>query len=202
MRLLIFYFCIFHSYVSSYLQKEVMATPEENGSLFPIFILTMMALSVVPYTIVRLSRSVTRKARTIHCQCSVCSRSGKYKRSILKRVNLLFQIVPRNLFLENNTICDNSSASTVVLLPRKFLHAFSFYLQISNFSTCSNLTILLLWVIMVILIYYIKHTSREVYNISFSLLGLTIYSFFSFFVLPVFFLTYRRQKILYIKSLF
>ncbi|KAI0530811.1 hypothetical protein KFK09_000359 [Dendrobium nobile] len=106
-----------------------MATPEENGSLFPIFILTMMALFVVPYTIVRLSRSVTRKARTIHCQCSVCSRSGKYKRSILKRI--------------------------------------------SNFSTCSNLTILLLWVIMVILVYYIKHTSREIQPFEpFSILGL------------------------------
>ncbi|PKU73707.1 dnaJ protein ERDJ2 [Dendrobium catenatum] len=106
-----------------------MATPEENGSLFPIFILTMMALSVVPYTIVRLSRSVTRKTRTIHCQCSVCSRSGKYKRSILKRI--------------------------------------------SNFSTCSNLTILLLWVIMVILVYYIKRTSREIQPFEpFSILGL------------------------------
>ncbi|XP_020589293.1 dnaJ protein ERDJ2 [Phalaenopsis equestris] len=106
-----------------------MATTEENGSLFPIFILTMMALSVVPYTIVRLSRFVTRKTKTIHCQCSVCSRSGKYRRSILKRI--------------------------------------------SNFSTCSNLTILLLWVIMVILVYYIKITSRESQPFEpFSILGL------------------------------
>ncbi|PKA63676.1 Chaperone protein dnaJ 39 [Apostasia shenzhenica] len=106
-----------------------MATSEENNSLFPIFILTMMALSVVPYTIIRLSRAVTKKTKTIHCQCSDCSRSGKYRRSILKRI--------------------------------------------SNFSTCSNLTILLLWVIMVMLVYYIKHTNRESQPFEpFSILGL------------------------------
>lgn len=64
-----------------------MATPEENGSLFLIFILSMLVLSVVPYTIIRLSRSVKRKSKTINCECSVCSRSGKYRRSILKRIS-------------------------------------------------------------------------------------------------------------------
>ena len=34
--------------------------------------------------------------------------------------------------------------------------------QISNFSTCSNLTIVLLWIFMIFLVYYIKHVSREV----------------------------------------
>ncbi|KAG0462815.1 hypothetical protein HPP92_021291 [Vanilla planifolia] len=106
-----------------------MATSEENSSLFPIFILTMMALSVVPYTVVRLSRAVTRKTKTIHCQCSECSLSGKYRRSILSRI--------------------------------------------SNLSTCNNLTILLLWIIMAVLIYYIKHTNREIQPFEpFSILGL------------------------------
>ena len=35
-------------------------------------------------------------------------------------------------------------------------------LQISNFSTWSNLTILLLWIVVVFLVYYIKLSSREV----------------------------------------
>lgn len=106
-----------------------MAAPEENGSLFSIFVLSMLALSVVPYTIIRLSRSVKRKAKTINCQCSVCSRSGKYRRSILKRI--------------------------------------------SNFSTCSNLTVVLLWVIMIVLVYYIKHTSHEMQPFEpFGILGL------------------------------
>ncbi|KAK8950114.1 Chaperone protein dnaJ 15 [Platanthera guangdongensis] len=71
----------------SHMQKPAMATPEENGSLFLIFILSMLVLSVVPYTIIRLSRSVKRKSKTINCECSVCSRSGKYRRSILKRIS-------------------------------------------------------------------------------------------------------------------
>jgi hypothetical protein len=34
--------------------------------------------------------------------------------------------------------------------------------QISNFSTWSNLTILLLWIVVIFLVYYIKLSSREV----------------------------------------
>lgn len=34
--------------------------------------------------------------------------------------------------------------------------------QIYNFSTCSNLTVVLLWVFMAFLVYYVKHISREV----------------------------------------
>ncbi|KAF8395357.1 hypothetical protein HHK36_019303 [Tetracentron sinense] len=94
-----------------------MAASEENSALFPIFVLTVMALPLVPYTIIKLSRAFTKKTKTIHCQCSACSRSGKYHKSIFKRI--------------------------------------------SNFFTCSNLTVVLLWVIMVVLIYYIKHISRE-----------------------------------------
>jgi len=36
------------------------------------------------------------------------------------------------------------------------------FLQISNFSTYSNLTLILLWVVMIVLVYYIKNMSREV----------------------------------------
>ncbi|THU64463.1 hypothetical protein C4D60_Mb01t26730 [Musa balbisiana] len=115
--------------LSSSCDKGSMAASEENSSLFPIFILTIMAIPIVPYTILRLSRAFTRKTKSIHCQCDVCSRSGKYRKSIFKRI--------------------------------------------SNFSTCSNLTLLLLWVIMGILVYYIKHISREIQPFEpFSILGL------------------------------
>ncbi|KAK9161085.1 hypothetical protein Syun_007426 [Stephania yunnanensis] len=62
-----------------------MAASEENSSLFPIFILTIMALPLVPYTIVRLCRAASKKTKAIHCQCSSCLRSGKYRKSIFKR---------------------------------------------------------------------------------------------------------------------
>ncbi|KAM0948395.1 putative DnaJ domain, Sec63 domain, immunoglobulin E-set, C2 domain superfamily [Dioscorea sansibarensis] len=111
------------------LTKAAMAASEENCALFPIFILTVMALPLVPYTIVKLCRAASRKAKTIHCQCSECSRSGKYRKSIFKRI--------------------------------------------SNFSTCSNMTLLLLWVIMGILVYYIKHINREIQPFEpFNILGL------------------------------
>jgi translocation protein SEC63 len=63
-----------------------MAAAEENSSLFLIFILTMIALPLVPYTILRLCRAASEKAKTIHCRCSGCHRSGKYRKSIYKRV--------------------------------------------------------------------------------------------------------------------
>ncbi|XP_022846713.1 dnaJ protein ERDJ2-like [Olea europaea var. sylvestris] len=105
-----------------------MAASEENSALFPIFILTLMALPLVPYTIVQLCHAVTRKATNINCQCSVCFRSGKYRKSIFKRI--------------------------------------------SNFSTYSNLTLVLLWIVMAILVYYIKHISTEIQIFEpFSILG-------------------------------
>ncbi|XVF07722.1 hypothetical protein REPUB_Repub06bG0164200 [Reevesia pubescens] len=106
-----------------------MAASEENNALFPIFVLTIMALPLVPYTLVKIINALSKKTMTIHCQCSVCSRSGKYRKSIFKRI--------------------------------------------SNFSTCSNLTLVLLWIIMVMLIYYIKNTSHKVKVFEpFSILGL------------------------------
>ncbi|KAJ7942834.1 DnaJ protein like [Quillaja saponaria] len=106
-----------------------MAASEENSALFPIFILTIMALPVVPYTIMKLCHAASKKSKSIHCQCAECSRSGKYRKSIFKRI--------------------------------------------SNFSTCSNLTLILLWVVMIILVYYIKNMNREVQVFDpFSILGL------------------------------
>ncbi|KAL1137235.1 hypothetical protein V6Z11_A12G293100 [Gossypium hirsutum] len=106
-----------------------MAASEENSALFPIFILTIMALPLVPYTILKLCRAASKKTKVIHCQCAECSRSGKYRKSIFKRI--------------------------------------------SNFSTCSNLTLVLLWVIMIFLVYYIKSISQEIQVFEpFSILGL------------------------------
>ncbi|XP_038887677.1 dnaJ protein ERDJ2A-like [Benincasa hispida] len=106
-----------------------MATSEENSALFPIFILTIMALPLVPYTILKLCRAASKKAKIIHCQCSECSRSGKYRKSIFKRI--------------------------------------------ANFSTYSNLTLVLLWIFMFVLVYYIKNISREIQVFEpFSILGL------------------------------
>ncbi|KAI4344663.1 hypothetical protein L6164_011862 [Bauhinia variegata] len=106
-----------------------MAASEENSALFPIFILTIMAIPIVPYTITKLCRAATKKSKSIHCHCSDCLRSGKHRKSIFKRI--------------------------------------------SNFSTCSNLTLLLLWVVMIILVYYIKNISREIQVFDpFSILGL------------------------------
>ncbi|KAL6127655.1 hypothetical protein ACLB2K_071018 [Fragaria x ananassa] len=94
-----------------------MAASEENNALFPIFILTIMALALVPYTIMKLCSAASKETKSIHCKCSDCSRSGKYRKSLFKRI--------------------------------------------SNFSTCSNLTIVLLWVVMIVLVYYIKTQSTE-----------------------------------------
>ncbi|KAK9290527.1 hypothetical protein L1049_008697 [Liquidambar formosana] len=106
-----------------------MAASEENSALFPIFVLTIMALPLVPYTMVKLCRVASKTTKIIHCQCSVCTCSGKYHKSLFKRI--------------------------------------------SNFSTCSNLTLVLLWVIMGVLVYYIKHISQEIQLFEpFSILGL------------------------------
>ncbi|KAJ0817572.1 putative DnaJ domain, Sec63 domain, Chaperone J-domain superfamily [Helianthus annuus] len=98
-----------------------MGASEENSGLFPIFILTMMALPLVPYTIMKLCRAATKKAKSINCQCAVCSRSGKYRKSIFK----------------------------------------------------SNLTLVLLWIVMGVLVYYIKSINRDIQVFEpFSILGL------------------------------
>ncbi|KAI3705076.1 hypothetical protein L1987_75308 [Smallanthus sonchifolius] len=106
-----------------------MAASEENSGLFPIFVLTMIALPLVPYTIMKLCRAASKKVKSINCQCDVCSRSGKYRKSIFKKI--------------------------------------------SNFSTWSNLTLVLLWIIMGVLVYYIKNINREIQVFEpFNILGL------------------------------
>ncbi|XP_076938629.1 dnaJ protein ERDJ2A-like [Bidens hawaiensis] len=63
-----------------------MPVSEDNSGLFPFFILTTMALLLVPYTIVKLCHAATKKAKTVSCKCSVCSRSVKYHKSIFKKI--------------------------------------------------------------------------------------------------------------------
>ncbi|CAF2160620.1 unnamed protein product [Brassica napus] len=85
-----------------------------------------MAIPLVPYTMVKLSRAVSKKQRTIRCQCLECDSSGKYKRSLFKKVSF---------------------------------HCISSL----TFFTWSNLTLVLLWVVIIFLIYYTKNMSREVH---------------------------------------
>ena len=65
-----------------------MVATEENSALFPIFVLTVMALPLVPYTVFKLFHAFSKEKKKIHCQCSVCLSSGKYHQSIFKRVSL------------------------------------------------------------------------------------------------------------------
>lgn len=78
-----------------------MVAAEENSTLFPIFILAIMALFLVPYTIHRVSRALSKKAKTIHCQCSTCLHSGKYRKSIFKRVSYALNFVS-TVFIRDN----------------------------------------------------------------------------------------------------
>ncbi|KAL7137417.1 hypothetical protein ABFS83_10G090900 [Erythranthe nasuta] len=105
------------------------ASSEENSALFPIFVLTMISLPLVPYTFVNLYLTFKKKTKSIYCHCSSCFRSGKYRKSIFKRI--------------------------------------------SNFSTYSNLTVVLLWLVVALLVFYIKHINTEVEIFEpFSILGL------------------------------
>ncbi|CAH9053834.1 unnamed protein product [Cuscuta epithymum] len=106
-----------------------MAENQENSALFPIFILSVIGLPLVLYTVLKISRAASKRKRSIHCECSVCKRSGKYLKS-------------------------NSQ-------------------KISSFLSCSNLTLLLLWLIVGLLAYSIKQTKREIQVFEpFSILGL------------------------------
>lgn len=131
-----------------------MVASEENSALFPIFVLTIMALPLVPYTIHKLLCAASKKTKSIHCPCAVCLRSGKYRKSIFKRVSFASNILTYYLALN----------LSLVVCFLEFLF-FWFLIQISNFSTYSNLTVVLLWVVMVGLVYYIKHVSREVIRV-------------------------------------
>ncbi|KAH7424252.1 hypothetical protein KP509_12G097400 [Ceratopteris richardii] len=105
------------------------AASEEMSSLFPIFTLSILGLFVIPWTVYRLVKAAERKNKNIHCMCSFCSRSPKYRTTLLKKVG--------------------------------------------NFSTCSNVTLIFMWVIMAFLVYYIKLMTREMQPFEpFSILGL------------------------------
>ncbi|KAJ7527378.1 hypothetical protein O6H91_16G069100 [Diphasiastrum complanatum] len=106
-----------------------MAASEEMSSLFPIFILSVLGLFVIPWTIYQLTKAVQRHTKSMHCRCSLCLRSPKYQTSLLKRIG--------------------------------------------KFSTCSNVTLVLLWIVMSFLVYYIKTMTREIQPFEpFSILGL------------------------------
>lgn len=139
-----------------------MAVSDENGALFPIFILSTIALPLVPYTILKLINAASQKPKSILCECSVCSRSGKYRQSTAKKVvhssqswlYLLIWLCWLKVLLRDGNFC------LCCLL-----------LQFSNFFTCHNFTLALLWIFMGFLVYYIKNMSREVsrYYILFTL---------------------------------
>jgi translocation protein SEC63 len=80
-----------------------MAASEEMSSLFPIFILSVMGLFVVPWTIYRITTAATRKGKNLHCRCSECMRSPKYQTTLLKKVSLT---------LPFNSVTSSSKAET------------------------------------------------------------------------------------------
>ncbi|EPS60101.1 hypothetical protein M569_14703, partial [Genlisea aurea] len=65
--------------------RSPMAEAEENTLLFPIFVLTLILLPLVPYTFVNVYQKFKKKKSSINCRCSACFRSGKYRKSILKQ---------------------------------------------------------------------------------------------------------------------
>jgi len=97
--------------------------------LFPIFILSVLGLFVVPWTLYRLTTVATGKGKNLHCRCSECMRSPKHQTSLFKRIGRV--------------------------------------------STFSNVTLVLLWIIMAFLVYYIRASTQEnqVFE-PFSILGL------------------------------
>ncbi|KAI3471969.1 hypothetical protein Pfo_028657 [Paulownia fortunei] len=107
-----------------------MAASEENNALFPIFVLTIIALPLVPYTFVNLYLTFKKKTKTINCRC----------------------------------FC---------LLPLWEVSEVHIQNVFSNFSTYSNLTVVLLWVVVALLVFYIKHINTEIQIFEpFSILGL------------------------------
>ncbi|XP_078441822.1 dnaJ protein ERDJ2-like [Wolffia australiana] len=107
-----------------------MATVQESA-LVAIFMLTFTVLLLVPCTLIKVCCLACRKTKSdvIHCRCSVCARSGKYRKSVLRRI--------------------------------------------WNFSTFWNLSLVLLWITMGLLIFYINRLSREIRQFDpYAILGL------------------------------
>jgi translocation protein SEC63 len=63
-----------------------MAPPEEMSALFPIFLLSMMALVVIPWTVTRVLSSSKNSKRPTHCPCSLCKKAPKNQTSVAKQV--------------------------------------------------------------------------------------------------------------------
>ena len=70
-----------------------MGASDENSALFSIFILSVIAIPLVPYTILKLFRSVPKKTKRINCDCSACLNSGKYHEPKAKQVKLLHPLI-------------------------------------------------------------------------------------------------------------
>ena len=66
--------------------ESMAAAAEEMSSLFPIFILSVLGLFVIPWTIYTLIKAVEQKKKSIHCLCSLCVRSAKYRTSFIRKV--------------------------------------------------------------------------------------------------------------------
>ncbi|CAI9092312.1 OLC1v1027511C1 [Oldenlandia corymbosa var. corymbosa] len=67
-----------------------MAGSGDNGALFPIFILSTIAIPLVPYTILKLFRGSSKTTSHNHCECSLCSQSGKYSKTISSKKSSFF----------------------------------------------------------------------------------------------------------------
>lgn len=92
-----------------------MAASEEMSSLFPIFILSVLGLFVVPWTIYRVSTAASNKSKNLHCRCSECMRSPKYQTSLLKRVCQLFPFVFLFTWEDLSSSSSSSGSSRQVL---------------------------------------------------------------------------------------
>ncbi|KAF7131485.1 hypothetical protein RHSIM_Rhsim09G0201000 [Rhododendron simsii] len=78
-----------------------------------------------------------------------------------------------NAPLDPRAVEDKAGNVTTPPPPEFRGQPYPFVAEISNFSTWSNFTVVVLWVIMGILVYYIKHISREIQVFEpFSILGL------------------------------
>lgn len=107
-----------------------MAQREEMSALFPVFVLTILALITVPWTIYRLLQFFhAGKARSLQCSCSLCLKCPKNKKS----------------------------------LPTK----------VGGLLSCTNVTLVLMWIAMVGLTYGITLITREAQPFEpYSILGL------------------------------
>ncbi|KAL2630326.1 hypothetical protein R1flu_015012 [Riccia fluitans] len=94
-----------------------MADNDDMSSLFPIFILSVMGLFTVPWTIYRISSYAGTRKKNLNCRCSECMRAPK--------------------------------------------NQVSFYQKVWRFLTFGNIALISSWLIICVLFYYIKISTRE-----------------------------------------